>query len=771
MLRVWLAIWLIVSGGVYGDTLTLGDGDRYSLPTRLTYYQDLSSDLSIEDILALPKDQWRASNQTNTSFGYSSGAYWFFVDLHVEQADLWYLWLRYPPHDDVQLYWVKDGRVVDFVYTGDRFPFHVRQVSTPDYAFSRWLEQGEQIRFYLRIKTEGSYRIPLQIWRKKAFEQERSEQLVFQGVYYGVLFVMTIYNLVLFFITRIYSYLHYVFYVAMSLGSRLALDGTGFQFFWSNAPAFNQWAIPIFFWLSSVSYWVFSYSFLNFQKATLPIKTYFVGMGLFIAALGFPMAILPYHSYVPLISVVAMVLMFSSLVSSIYLTFKGQPYAGVFAVATMMTALAFGFSVFESLGAYDNQTLMIYSYPIARMFEVVLFAIALGVRIRFLQMRRMEAEKEAVNLKEQAVKNLRQYERLYENALTGNFIVNLTGTITKANSAFKSLLGITSNDEQSLSCYLNDDIQGRLKAAQASHTALQFDCQTKNQRWVSVMLNPVTIKDDLVYEGSAIDITDRIHANSLKQKSEQDKMSALQQLVVGVAHEINTPLGVVRTSSDFAKEVFKEIKVGIEKGSLAKQDCLSRLQGAEDALNLTDEGLLRMAQLIQSFKQASVEQMQFHLDEWQLSQWLSQVKGHANKRGVDIQVQSEQCPDSFMTYGDALQWVMHELIDNAVDYNEGPWKVEITLTCSQEHCHIHFCDNGRGIDPQYLPHLFEPFFTTRRGAEQKLGLGLYQVHNIITQLMHGAIVANNKNGLNYELTFPNLAKTLTGERSESTAKH
>lgn len=80
---------------------------------------------------------------------------------------------------------------------------------------------------------------------------------------------------------------------------------------------------------------------------------------------------------------------------SVYLALSGRKYAGVFVIATIMSVLTYVLSVMGAAGLYTDQTMMIYSYPSARMFEVVLFTIALGVRIRFLQNRRLEAEYEA----------------------------------------------------------------------------------------------------------------------------------------------------------------------------------------------------------------------------------------------------------------------------------------------------------------------------------------------------------------------------------------
>ena len=741
--RMAMVLLFITSSICLAEPIELNDHDRYDLSTRLRYFEDPSNSLQIEQMLHLAPAKWTQSTHANTSFGYSDSSYWFHVSLSVKHSNLWYLWLRYALHDEVDVFWIKDGKVSAHQRTGDALPFSQRDVKSTDFAFSRYLEAGETIEVLMRLKTAGSYKVPLEIRQKDSFEENMLSLSLFEGFYYGVLFVMSVYNFVLFFITGIRSYVFYVFYVFSSLGSRLAVDGTGFQYLWPSVPALNQYAIPIFFLLSSMSFWLFAYSFLNFHKAKPLIKNTFLLIGVMNFPLAVGIATLDYHQIVPMLSLYAMLLMLSTLISSIFSIFKGQQYAGIFAVATMMTALAFSFSVFESLGFYHDQTMMIYSYPIARMFEIILFAIALGVRIRHLQERRLVAERESITHREQSLQHNEQYQRLYDSALTGNFVLGHNGVITRANKTFYKMLDTNEHEARNIQDYFDDNLREEAqKAYQLGGTIFERELRSKSGRWLSIMISKVEISQSHIYECSMVDVTHRVMAEHLQAKAENDKMTALQQLIVGVAHEINTPLGVVRTSSDFTHCTLKNIESGLEQSLLTKSEFINLLSACKEALSLVDVNLERMADLIKSFKHVSVEQMSFQPGYLNVNQLIASIKELAQTLNLPLQVNLlVNHQQDFFTFPDAYQWTVNELLQNTLSHGGEVTQVRLSIETHEKGLAIEYYDNGKGVNEHDLMHIFEPFFTTRRGIERKLGLGLYQVRNIITQLLKGTVSA------------------------------
>lgn len=745
------------------DAVVLMDVPRYDLSHRLRYLHDESNLLVISDILNLPAKQWTISNQANTSFGYSNGAYWVHVPFIVKHSSLWYVWLRYAPHDDVQFHWVKNGKIIDKIRTGDSHVYSTRDVKVNDFAFSRFLTAGENIDVFIRVKTQGSYRLPMEIRQKSSFEKSTVDITAFHGFYYGVLFVMSVYNLVLYFITGLRSYLFYVFYVFTSIFSRMSVDGMGFQFLWPNYPSMNEWAIPLAFWLSASSFGVFCYSFLNIKKAGGKINLYFWGLAGIFIILAVCLPWMGYQKSVGLLTLAGCLLLLSALGVSIYLALSGRKYAGVFAIATIMSALAYIFSVMEAAGLYTDQTMMVYSYPSARMFEVVLFAIALGVRIRFLQNRRIEAEHEAVVHHEESLKNMELYERLYNSAMTGNFVLDTEGKVKSANRTFYEILEIkgvrsTHNpNDESIQDYFSQNIKNEvLNFCSSTRPKIEKELKALNGCWVSLMVNKVDINDEHSYECSLIDISDRIKSKKLEEQAETDKMQALQQLVVGVSHEINTPLGIVKTSSDFARTKFESIKHAIEDGTLSKDFCVEQLKDGDNALMLSEQNIERLAGLIQTFKEVSVEQMGYKTALLDLDALIDRLNDDAANLSVPMTVNlSGFRTVQFITFTEAIYKVLHEIIVNAAEHGDKEKGIKLSVEQTDKGLFVHLRDYGEGVKEETLNHIFEPFFTTGRGIQKKLGLGLYQVQNIVMQLLQGEIKAYNKDGLHFDVYIPN----------------
>ncbi|MFT6154649.1 MAG: signal transduction histidine kinase [Crocinitomicaceae bacterium] len=741
----------------HGDLrVSLEDQNRYILSQGMLYFEDSSNTHTINDILKYERNRWSLSSNSSSrsSFGYSNSTYWVHIPFAVEHSALWYVWLRYAPLDYVTFYWLKNGHVIDTYESGDAIPFSARQVHMPENVSHRFLEKGEEIDLYIKIKTQGSYRIPLEIHQSQSFESSTAELLTFQGIYYGVLAVMSVFNLVLFFITGIRSYFYYVFYVLASLFSRVSVDGTGFQFLWGNLPILNQWSIPVSFWLSSIAFLIFSYTFLNVNKASIRVRFYFLSLAFLGGVVGLCMPILSYQVFVPLVSLYATLVLFSMLTSSIVLTLSGYRYAGVFAIATMMSAIAFGLSTFESLGYYSDQTLMTYSYPIARIFEVLLFAVALGVRIRFLQERKNIAEKESILHRENSIKSIEQYKRLYESAMTGNFVLDEKGNIKSANSSFYELLG--GKKSPNIQFYFERDISIVFKYGLTQEKfKITKEIKGNNGKWFSANIYKVNIDSETRYEGALVDISDRVEAQEVKYIAEKSKIQALQQLVVGVSHEINTPLGVMRTSSDFARELFSQLQNAVENNELTKSYLLEKLSASDEALKISERSLLRMINIIKSFKRVSIEQMSFDIEPLNLELIEEKLKYNSSIISMPINIKiKDESTRVINTFLEGILWVLDELLDNSFQYGENDMGVFIDFELSDKALFIHFYDKGIGVSDKDLPLILNPFFTTGRGTDQKLGLGLYQVQNIIVQLLHGTVHAYNNNGLNFDIIIP-----------------
>jgi ligand-binding sensor domain-containing protein/signal transduction histidine kinase len=244
-----------------------------------------------------------------------------------------------------------------------------------------------------------------------------------------------------------------------------------------------------------------------------------------------------------------------------------------------------------------------------------------------------------------------------------------------------------------------------------------------------------------------------------------EKMAAIASLVVGVAHEMNTPLGVAVTASSHLTEHTARLQQLFAAGELRRADLGSFFDTAQEASLLVDRNLERAAQLIDSFKQISADnsaeqRRQFVLGDY-LRGLLLSLEMASKPRPIDFElaVKDGLVLDS---YPGALAQIVSNLIQNALvhafaDDRNGTLKLA-ARALEGDRVEISVSDNGSGISAEVLPHVFEPFYTTRRGRGGT-GLGLHIVYNLVNVRLGGQIeVQSGSSGTRVVLTIPRVAK-------------
>lgn len=241
----------------------------------------------------------------------------------------------------------------------------------------------------------------------------------------------------------------------------------------------------------------------------------------------------------------------------------------------------------------------------------------------------------------------------------------------------------------------------------------------------------------------------------------QEKMASLGALVAGVAHEINTPLGVCVTATSHLQVEYEQIAEATNNKTLAQSQFQRFMQHLAEGLKILQVNTTRASDLIQSFKQVSVDQSNVALREFDLRSYMQDVlltlRPKLNKTGCRLDF---RCPEQVTMFTDpgALAQIVTNLVFNALlhglDKHPHPeiylhFSVDSRMICLQ------FGDNGCGMEPRALSHIFEPFFTTKRN-EGGTGLGTHIVFNLVTASLKGQIETHSKpgEGLHYTMTFP-----------------
>ncbi len=235
------------------------------------------------------------------------------------------------------------------------------------------------------------------------------------------------------------------------------------------------------------------------------------------------------------------------------------------------------------------------------------------------------------------------------------------------------------------------------------------------------------------------------------QLVESEKLASLGGLVAGVAHEINTPIGVCVTAASFLGDVIKQLRAELDGQAPRADKVQGALHGIADASDMLQRNLARAAELIRSFKQVAVDRSsnlrrRFYLRAF-LDELLASLRPETRQTKHEITV---VCDESLEldTLPGALSQVLTNLLQNTLIHAYAPGdvgQIRIEASVRGERLELHFSDDGHGIEPEHLGQIFEPFFTTRRG-QGGTGLGLSVVYNLVKQALRGQIQVSSTPG-------------------------
>lgn len=232
---------------------------------------------------------------------------------------------------------------------------------------------------------------------------------------------------------------------------------------------------------------------------------------------------------------------------------------------------------------------------------------------------------------------------------------------------------------------------------------------------------------------------------------QREKMASLGSLVAGVAHEVNTPLGVSITSASMILESCTKVKRSFESEELTEEDLKEFLDSSIDACSLLLQNLENAARLIRGFKQISVDETSDQKREFDVKQYLEEIvrtlRPQLKKSVATVEL---ECPENIIvnSYAGSFAQIFSNLIQNSILHGfEGKenGKIIIKVIDKGERLDIEYIDDGIGIDESIKEKVFEPFVTTKR-ARGGSGLGLSIVYNLISSSFGGSVRVESEKG-------------------------
>ncbi len=241
----------------------------------------------------------------------------------------------------------------------------------------------------------------------------------------------------------------------------------------------------------------------------------------------------------------------------------------------------------------------------------------------------------------------------------------------------------------------------------------------------------------------------------------QEKLASLGRLVAGVAHEINTPLGICVTATSHLVQELKLTREELAAGEMTAESLESFFDIVDQSLRIMTTNTQRAAALVRSFKQVAVDQSSDAIRSFNLLTYLNEVllslqpklKGRPVKVAVDCA--TDVVLDSFP--GAVSQIVTNMVVNSLVHgfEREQAGNIRLRASCADGMVSFEYADDGAGMDAETLGKLFDPFFTTRRGTGGS-GLGAHILYNLATGPLGGTIRVESApgEGLKYFLRFP-----------------
>lgn len=247
-------------------------------------------------------------------------------------------------------------------------------------------------------------------------------------------------------------------------------------------------------------------------------------------------------------------------------------------------------------------------------------------------------------------------------------------------------------------------------------------------------------------------LTDTINtlARTQQELIHSEKLAALGNLVAGIAHELNTPVGNSVMAASKLKADIKTLNQQLKNG-LTKKDLESFISQSAISSDIMERNLLRASGLISSFKQVAVDQTSLQRREAGLAEIVQDVmlmlQPTIRKSGHQVQLELPQQTILLNTYPGPLEQVLINLIQNALLHAFDMPGGMVILSAEQQDSQLllKVSDNGKGIPAAIQSKVFEPFFTTRLGQGGS-GLGLSLVHNMVTGILKGHISLHSTPG-------------------------
>lgn len=379
--------------------LPSADGE-VSLAGQIDYFEDNTAAMTLDQVRAEPTLFKCYPNSSDLIFGYSKSAFWLRLELNAPAIELtsaprdWRLELTYSPLSYVDVFVPESNLKMS---SGLLVPFSSRPVEHRNHVFPLAFAPGQHT-VYIRVLTQSSVTMPVRLNSAKAFNDATVQSYLVLGLYYGLLFGLAAYNLLLFLSLRSAPYGYYVACVLALASGVSVMNGLGPQYLWPNAVGWNAFALPMCIVTSDFLAILFTRSLLQTQLVFPRFDRLLIAFAaILLAAIATMPWIPPYASH-PVMSALTLPTLFLLFGLGIASMRRGVTGALYYLIAWSALLICGTFVVMRNLAWLPNNFFTQYGVQLGSAIEMVLLSFALAQRFHELKLEKEAAQAEALNL-------------------------------------------------------------------------------------------------------------------------------------------------------------------------------------------------------------------------------------------------------------------------------------------------------------------------------------------------------------------------------------
>ncbi len=239
-----------------------------------------------------------------------------------------------------------------------------------------------------------------------------------------------------------------------------------------------------------------------------------------------------------------------------------------------------------------------------------------------------------------------------------------------------------------------------------------------------------------------------------------EKMASLGRAVAGIAHELNTPMGLCVTATSYLRDKNKQIRKSFNNKSLTSDDVESFIDTLDESLDIIMTSMNRSTEMVNNFKMVAVDVSSEKLRSFALHDYLSRIVHSLTPELRKTALRVDIIGDDLIidSYPGALSQVITNIIMNAIihGYDKGEaGNIVIRTVKDGSNVHLNCSDDGKGMTTESLKNIFEAYYTTREGTGGS-GLGTSIIQQLVTETLQGEVSCSSELGVGtmFTITLP-----------------